>query len=195
MGRFFLKIMNLGHSSLTDWGLSHVTIRSKDTILDVGCGGGRTVGKMAALASNGKVYGVDYSDGSVAASRAFNKRLIGEERVFIEKASVSKLPFSDHQFDLATAIETQYYWPNLVEDMREILRVLKPGGQLVVIAETYKDGRFDKLKGPVMWLLRSSHLSVNDQRQIFQQAGYTDIGIFEEKTKGWICAVGRKLSN
>jgi len=45
-------------------------------------------------------------------------------------------------FDLVTAIETQYYWPDLVNDMREILRVLAPGGTLVIIAESYKNGKF-----------------------------------------------------
>lgn len=44
----------------------------------------------------------------------------------IQRASVSKLPFSDNTFDLVTAVETQYYWPDLIKDMKEILRVLKP---------------------------------------------------------------------
>jgi SAM-dependent methyltransferase len=105
---------------------------------------------------------------------------------------VSQLPFPDNTFDLVTAIETQYYWPNLVEDMREVLRVLKPGGELIVIAEMYKGGRYDKRKGPVMWLLRASHLSVNDHRELFSAAGYADVGIFEEHNKGWISAIARK---
>ena len=105
---------------------------------------------------------------------------------------MSQLPFSADEFDLVTAVETQYYWPDLVEDMREILRVLKSGGKLVVIAETYKGGKFDTLKWPVMWLLRSSHLSVNDHRELFAKAGYTDIEIFEEHDRGWICGIGKK---
>jgi len=49
--------MNRHHSKLTDWGLSHVEIEKTDTILDVGCGGGRTISKLAAMASDGKVHG------------------------------------------------------------------------------------------------------------------------------------------
>lgn len=194
-GRIFLRAMNEGHSRMTDWGLQHVAIENPFTILDVGCGGGRTVEKLAELAGEGVVCGIDYADGSVAASRTHNERLIRSGRVAIKKASVSQLPFTDNHFDLVTAVETQYYWPDLPGDMREILRVLKPGGRLVVIAETYKGGKYDKLKWPVMWLLRSSHLSASDHRELFSTAGYTGIEIFEEHNKGWICGVGQKPSN
>ena len=66
----------MSHSKLTDWGLKHVSIESGYTILDVGCGGGRTVNKLAAIATQGKVYGVDYSDASVAATKKTNARWI-----------------------------------------------------------------------------------------------------------------------
>ncbi len=191
-GRLFLRAMNEGHSRLTDWGLEHVVIANDGTILDVGCGGGRTLNKLATMAAAGRVYGADYSEGSVAASRGYNADLIEAGRVTVEKASVSKLPFADDTFDLVTAVETQYYWPDLRGDMREILRVLKPGGRLIVIAETYKGGRYDFFKWPVMWLLRSSHLGVNDQRELFANAGYTRVEVFEEPRKGWLCAAGTK---
>jgi SAM-dependent methyltransferase len=97
-------------------------------------------------------------------------------------------------FDLVTAVETQYYWPDLINDMREILRVLKPGGRLVVIAENYKKGTYNMLQRPVMKFLKSSNLGVVEQRELFSSTGYVDIEIFEETTKGWICATGKKLS-
>jgi 2-polyprenyl-3-methyl-5-hydroxy-6-metoxy-1,4-benzoquinol methylase len=68
-GKPYLWLMNITHSGLTDWGLRHVVIEKPFTILDVGCGGGKTVAKLAALASEGKVYGIDYSSESVATSR------------------------------------------------------------------------------------------------------------------------------
>jgi len=66
LGRFVLWNMNSRHSKVTDWGLSHISIDERDTVLDAGCGGGRTVNKLAAMASQGKVYGVDFSGASVA---------------------------------------------------------------------------------------------------------------------------------
>lgn len=192
VGRPFLWLMNRSHSALTDWGLSQVTIGKNFSILDIGCGGGRTIQKLASLATEGHICGVDYASGSVAVSRAKNASLIESGRVEIREGSVSQLPFPDSMFDLALAVETQYYWPDLVNDMKEVRRVLKPGGRLVVIAETYKGGHMDKLTAPAMKLLGSSHLSSDDQRNLFLSAGYDDVAIVEEKRRGWICAMGRK---
>jgi SAM-dependent methyltransferase len=192
VGRLFLWMMNTSHSQVTDWGLKHVAIKEGFTILDVGCGGGRTIEKLAALATKGTVYGVDYAAGGVAASRAKNAQLIQAGRVEIARARVSRLPFAADQFDLVTAVETQYYWPDLVNDMREVLGVLKPGGTLIVIAESYRKGAKDWLHGPAMKLVRSANLSVAEQRELFAAAGFEDIRISEERAEGWICAVGKK---
>ncbi len=190
VGRLFAEMMNKSHSPLTDWALSHVEVEKSATVLDVGCGGGRTIEKLAQRAAS--VYGVDYAAGSVAASQAHNKRLIGEGRVHVERASVSQLPFQGDRFDLVTAIETQYYWPDVCNDMREIRRVLKPGGRLMVVAESYKGGRHDWLLGTVMRLIGSHRLSVDDHRELFESAGYSEVELFEEPRKGWLCGIGRK---
>lgn len=194
VGRFFLWVMNISHSKLTDWGLQHVRIEKDFTILDVGCGGGRTIQKLAAAATEGMVHGIDYANGSVAASRAKNLQLIEAGRVEVQKASVSQLPFTDDKFDLVTAIETQYYWPDIGKDLREILRVLKPGGTLMVVAESYKQGTHNKLQRPVMKMLQSSNLGVDEHRELFLSAGYTEVHIFEERARGWVCITGKKPS-
>lgn len=193
VGRFFLWVMNLSHSGVTDWGLEHVNIEKGFTILDVGCGGGRTINKLAAIATEGKVCGIDYSKGSVAASRNHNASLIKAGRVEIRQASVSQLPFPDRKFDLVTAVETHYYWPDLEADMKEIRRTLKLGGTLIMIAESYKRGKYGTLQGLAMKPLRAAHLSVDEHRELFSVAGFSDVQIFENKSKGWVCAVGRAV--
>jgi SAM-dependent methyltransferase len=192
IGGRFLRAMNIAHSPLTDWGLGHLTIARNFTILDAGCGGGRTVAKLARTAPEGKVHGIDYSSESVAVSRRENAGAIAAGRVGIEKASVSRLPFPDDHFDLVTAVETQYYWPRPPDDMKEICRVLKPGGRAAVILETYKGGRFGALKGVVMKALRSRHLTLDQHRALFSGAGFSDVEIFTEPRRGWFCGVGTK---
>ncbi len=153
-------------------------------VLDVGYGGGRTIEKLAMTATHGKVSGVDYAAGSVAVSRSRNKNLIEAGRLNIRQASVSDLPFAANAFNLlVTAIETQYYWPDLPNDMREILSVLKPGGTLAVVAETYKGGSRDVVLGTAMRLFGSPSLGVKEHRELFLQVGYTDVEVFENGRK------------
>jgi len=192
-GRLVLRNMNRRHSGVTDWGLSHVAVEKGFTILDVGCGGGRTIQKLAAMASTGRVCGIDYSAASVATARSLNAASTGSGRVDIQRGSVSRLPYPDATFDLVTAVETHYYWPDLPADLREILRVLKPGGKLAIIAETYRGRSFDLVYRPAMKLLRATYLTVAEHRDLLSQAGYTEVAVSEERGKGWICAVGRRV--
>ena len=192
LGRFMVWTFNVHHSKLTDWGLKHVAIEKPDTILDVGCGGGRTVQKLARIAPQGKVYGVDHSEESVTASRRTNKHLIEMGRVEIQHSSVSSLPFSDHMFDVVTAVETHVFWPDLVADMREVLRVLKPRGTLIVIAEYYKGGKHDRRDQKIAELTKLPFLNISEHGELFSKAGYSDIEMFEEYDQGWICVIGKK---
>src|SRR5215472_8561068 len=95
MGRAVVERMNLSHAGLTDWGLEQVQVGPAFTILDVGCGGGRTIHVLAARASAGHVDGVDYSEASVEASRETNRAAVDSGRVEVQLGSVSKLPFAD----------------------------------------------------------------------------------------------------
>ena len=196
LGRFILWEMNRHHSKLTDWGLSHVAIKKTDTILDVGCGGGRTITKLAEMARDGKVHGIDYSEESVTAAHRLNVRRIDIGRVSIREGSVSQLSFENNTLDLVTAIETHLFWPDLPTDFREIYRVLKPLGTLLIVAEIYKGGKH--LEG-VRKKMFDKHLAANmnlltpdEHRDLFTGAGFVDVQVFEKLDKGWICALGRK---
>jgi ubiquinone/menaquinone biosynthesis C-methylase UbiE len=194
LGRFVLWRMNSHHSKVTDWGLGHISIEKHDMILDVGCGGGRTVSKLASTATEGKVYGVDHSEESVAASKRMNARWIEMGRVEIRHGSVLELPFPEGLFDLVTAVETHFWWADLAAGMREILRVLKTGGKLIVIAEVYKGANTRVARFAEKYASRTGMrlLSVDEHRDLFAKAGYSDVQVMEERGKGWICAAGKK---
>jgi len=97
-------------------------------------------------------------------------------------------------FDLVTAVETHIWWPDLPGDMRGIFRVLKPGGQLTLIAEVYKGASSIASKLAEKYAERSGMtlLSAEEHRELFASAGYGPVQIIEENNKGWICAIGKK---
>jgi len=191
MGRRIARAMNLSHASLTAWGLRHLDIQADARILDIGCGGGQTIRSLSAAAPSGYVAGVDYAPASVAVARANTADLIAAGRVSVERASVSQLPFPDATFDLVTAVETHYYWPHLVQDLREIRRVLKAGGRVVIIAETYRGRRMDWLFRPVMrLLLNATYLTLDGHRAVLTEAGFADVNVVADRSRGWMCAVG-----
>jgi len=80
-GRILVRGMNLGHSGLTRWGLSMVAFSEHANVLDIGCGGGRTLEHLASLVRRGKAVGIDYSEDSVAVACKRNKKLIVNGRV------------------------------------------------------------------------------------------------------------------
>ena len=127
LGRFIGRAMNSGHAKIRRWGLTSISINPDSCVLDIGCGGGKTVQEIASTANIGKVCGIDYSEEMVQLSKKVNDNLIKQGIVEIMYGSVSALPFPDNMFDFVTAFESYYFWPDLVNDLIEIKRVLKPG--------------------------------------------------------------------
>ena len=190
-GTFFARLMNIGHSHVTQWGLSHVSINKDNTILDIGCGGGKTVNTLAKTATEGKIYGIDYSEVSVAVASSINKKLIDTGRVEILHASVGSLPFPDDSFDLVTAVESYYFWPDLISNLKEIRRVLKPGGSVILTNACYRDERFEKRNANLARMGITYHLP-EEFREFLRDAGYSSIQIDVFENKNWITAIGTK---
>lgn len=194
LGRLTLWRMNKSHSKLTDWGLTHVTVEPGFIVLDVGCGGGRTVGKLSAMAAAGKVSGIDHAEASVAASRRYNAPEIKAGRVEIRQADVASLPFAAGTFDLVTGVETHFWWPDIPSGLREIRRVLKPGGAVLLIAEVYRGAntamsRACEKYAPVTGM---TVLTPAQHHELLASAGFSAIAIDALPDKGWLTAEARK---
>lgn len=191
-GKLMIKSMNKGHSNLTDWALCHLKINSDDHILDIGCGGGKTVSKLCAMIGNGKVYGVDYSPLCVKNTENLNKKNVLCGKATIKEATVSNLPFDDNQIDIVTAIETYYFWPDKLNDLKEIYRVMKSGGKLMLVFEMLKDE-----DNPTKWSKIESTLGIeavskDGINDILLHAGYQNIRIYTKSGTSWLCAIAEK---
>jgi SAM-dependent methyltransferase len=92
---------------------------------------------------------------------------------------------------VVTAVETHYYWPDLRSDFREILRVLKPGGRFIIVAEAYRGRRFDWIYAPAMRVLGGTYMTLAQHRKLMTGAGFQSVDVIPHP-KGWMCAVGDK---
>ena len=191
-GKLMIRSMNRGHSELTDWALGYVSVDNGFRVLDIGCGGGRTVDKLCSKVGGGKVFGVDYSQLCVEKSVKYNHKNILCGKAEITQASVSELPFEQDSFDLVTAVETYYFWQDKLGDLREVLRVLKRGGKLLLVFEMLKTD-----DDPDRWTAVENRLNIEavrreDITEILLRAGYQNIRTHVKSGTSWLCATAEK---
>ena len=192
IGKRVAANMNKGHWNLTTWGLKHVSIKSDSVILDVGCGGGKTINRLARRASQGKVCGLDQSADMVDYSRQINRKLITKNRVEIVHNSVEKTDFKDELFDLVTAIETYYFWQNLADAFQEIKRILKKEGCLIIISEMIKDGVFEVENTEIIAKTKVHLVPLREMQRILHTAGYSSIKVYRKRKSDWNAIVAQK---
>jgi ubiquinone/menaquinone biosynthesis C-methylase UbiE len=112
-----------------------------DHVLDIGCGPGRSLAKLASLAPEGRVVGADPSPLMTELAVKRNSALVHARRVKIVMASAASLPFADAAFDKALCVHVLYFWNDLDRAFAEIARVLKPGGRLALFFRTNADAK------------------------------------------------------
>ena len=191
-GKKMINSMNEGHYELTGWALDHINLERNYRVLDVGCGGGLTVSRIAERIGNGKVYGIDYSALCIKHSKAQKRKNILCNKVKIMLASVSSLPFDDCSFDVVTALETYYFWPDKLNDLKEIYRVLKPSGKLMLVFEMLKTP-----EEPDKWKAVEDKIGIKtvteeEIREMLAKAGFSDIETYKKEGTTWLCAIGAK---
>jgi ubiquinone/menaquinone biosynthesis C-methylase UbiE len=180
-GRKVATNMNKGHWDLTTWGLKHVSIKSDSVILDVGCGGGKTISRLSKRAFKGKVHGLDFSADMVEYSKRTNKDLISTNRVEIGQGTVEKMSFKDDFFDLVTAIETIYFWSNLTTAFQEIKRILKKGGYLLIISEMIKDGVYEVENAEIIAKSQVNLVPLQEMQRILQSVGFSSVNVYRKR--------------
>ncbi|WP_303247447.1 class I SAM-dependent methyltransferase [uncultured Methanobrevibacter sp.] len=188
LGDKLLERMNRSHENLAQWVCSQLNIEKNDYILDIGCGGGVNVKRFAEIISDdGKVVGLDYSDVSVEKTTTLNEKFIKEGKVEVVEGSVSEMPFDDGTFDMVTGFETIYFWPNFIEDLKEVNRVLKKEGVLCFGNEArHEDGEMDKYDD-LIDLLDMKIYTDEVLEKSLESAGFKEIELNKNPDNSWIC--------
>jgi len=184
MGRFFNKF-NVRINQLT---IESLDIQATDHVLDIGFGGGFTISRMAALASAGKVCGVDMSETMVRQAQARFSRLIAEGHVDVRLGDLARLSYADGTFDKVCTVNTVYFWPDPLRNLTEIRRVIKRGGRLVVSFRSR-----EKMEAMTTLLPGFRLYAPHEVQELLEQAGFTQVRIErhdEDKRLDAVLAIG-----
>lgn len=163
--------MEKGHRPVGEQAIELMALPSTARVLDVGCGNGWATRLMAEKARDGRVAGIDIADEMIRLARETSVSLSNVE---FRVTSAEKLPFLDGEFTHAFSMESLYYYADIRGALREIKRVLAPGGLFVTVVDLYKENVpshqwVDQLKVPVQLL------SSADYRSLFERAGFLKV--------------------
>lgn len=189
-GRMMIRRMNRRHEPLAVWGFESVPVRDGDDCLDIGCGGGMNVRRLLAMDPGGSVTGLDHSEVSVLATREANAKAVDEGRCTVIQGDVSAMPFEDGSFDVVTAIETVYFWPDLARSFAEVRRVMRDGATFVIVNE--EDGLSDENERLAEKIEGLRIYTAEELTGYLEEAGFSDAAVRADKEKHWLCIAVRK---
>jgi ubiquinone/menaquinone biosynthesis C-methylase UbiE len=126
------KFMNEGNAFISDQAYRLMKADDGDYILEIGPGNGAFVPQVLSLAKDINYRAIDISQTMIDEFKDFNKAHIENGNVAIELAGIDKIPFADGTFDKCCTINTLYFWPNPIENLKELKRVLKKQARLVI---------------------------------------------------------------
>jgi ubiquinone/menaquinone biosynthesis C-methylase UbiE len=132
LGRIGGIIMARANRSAAAQVIELADVRPNDKVLEVGFGPGVGIQLLLQRASSGWVAGVDQSQEMVRQASARNAGALRNREVDLRYGSVERLPFADQMFDKAVSVNSMQVWPDAGVGLREICRVLKPGGKIAL---------------------------------------------------------------
>lgn len=163
--------MEQGHRATGEQAIELMSLEATSRVLDLGCGSGWATRTIADHVTSGQVVGIDISDEMIALARESSSKY---SNVTFQIGSAEKLDFRNGEFTHVFSMESIYYYGDMLAALREVQRVLTPGGLFVSVVDLYQENEpshqwIAQLKVPV-------HLvSINQYHILFEQAGFVNV--------------------
>jgi len=163
--------MEQEHLPITLPVLEKMRFASADNVLDVGCGAGWLSRRLAKLVPQGRVVGMDVSDEMIRHAR---RASLDFENLMFVTGEVQEIPWEPNFFSHAISVESSYYWPDPAAGIRDILRVLNPGGSAWILINYYRDNPHCHQWGDLLAV--KTHLrSAEEWGEFFRAAGFGNV--------------------
>jgi arsenite methyltransferase len=159
------------HLPITEPVLALMDLRTNDRVLDLGCGSGWLCRRLARLAPEGRVVGIDIAAEMLRRARAAS----GEygNLNFMEGAA-DRIPCGDGFFSKIISVESAYYWPEPAASVREMFRVLGGGGNAWILINYYRENPHSHQWGPIV-NIPTHLLSTDEWTTLYREAGFVDV--------------------
>jgi len=159
------------HSDITDQTLALMDIQPEDRILDLGCGTGWASRRMARIAVQGEVVGLDVADEMLRRAEESSSAFKNVRYVW---GSAENIAEADNAFTKVLSVESFYYYADQGKALDELRRVMAPGAKLFILINLYKDNHYSlrwvaELKVPVQ------ALSEAEYKTLLQKHGFTNV--------------------
>ena len=170
-------LMRLVNASPNRLAVDALRVAPGDKILELGCGPGHAIKLISEQSAFGVVYGIDQSPVMLKQAEKRNRLAVGCGRVLLRRASFEALPFADASIDKILAVNVIYFWRDPFVILKEIRRVLRPDGRMVIYATDAATMRQWKFAG------QDTHItySIDDLRNILEDGGFSMAHIGTEK--------------
>jgi len=182
-------VMERRNRGPNEWTLDLLDIQATDAILEVGFGPGQGIKRAATLASRGTVAGVDFSKRMVSQARRRNAAAVTSGSVALCLGDTRSLPYRDSVFDKVLGVNILYFWDDPIVHLKELRRVLKPGGRLALYFVDEEELIRLPIVDPRVFRLHSSGEAV----RLLSEAGFGDSRCETKRMsrrETGVCAVG-----
>lgn len=163
--------METEHRPIVEPTLAMMKIAPADEVLDVGCGGGWLVREIASRVPQGHVLGMDVSDEMISRAR---RSATNSRNVEFVVGAVDAIFRDANSFDKVISVESSYYWPDPAAGIREIFRVLRPGGSAWILINYYRDNLYCH-QWSKTFTIPTHLLSGDEWAGLFDSAGFKDV--------------------
>ena len=170
------RLLNRMNMAIVESTLSRIELEPHHHVLEIGFGGGAALALVSKHLTTGVVTGVDFSPEMVREAERHFRHEIANGSLRVQLGDIAALPFASATFDRVFTINTIYFWPNTLQGLGEIRRVLKPGG-LAVIALRSREN-MERVSFTQHGFLLFSPPEVPP---IMQQAGFTSVKLTHER--------------
>ena len=117
------------------WAVSLLDVQPTDRVLEIGFGPGVAIAELAGRATRGHVFGVDHSQAMVRQAARRNAAAVRAHRVHLTHAPVERLPSFGDPLDAILAVNSVGFWPDPVQRLGELRRLLRPAGRIALVSQ------------------------------------------------------------